>query len=75
MELEQLERFSHGCLFLYEALKCPDDFAAHVIGILLHSERFVHPDGLEVSAKAAVVVAGDCDLLALEDVRIALAVG
>ena len=59
-------------LFLYQVLQCPHQFVCHVGGILGNAEPRARVYRSEVRVVGAVVAAGDCDVLALVDVRVAL---
>ena len=66
--------FHFSLLFLYQALQRPQQFVTHADDVALDTEALVDlRHGLEVRSKVAVVASGDCDVLALEDVRITLA--
>ena len=71
LELEQPDHF-HSSLFLYQALQRPEQFVGHVGGILGNVESRARMYRPEVRVVGAVVAAGDRDVLALEDVRVAL---
>ena len=45
--------------FLYQALECPEQFAAHADGVTLDAEIPVDLHRLEVRTKRAIVAAGD----------------
>ena len=67
-----LRRAELGVPFLYQALQSPEQFVAYADGILGRAEAVAHLYRQEVRAERAVVAAGNRDVLAAEDARIAL---
>ena len=59
-------------LFPYQALQRPEQFVGHVGGILGNVESRARVYRPEVRVVGAIVAAGDRDVLALVDVRVAL---
>ena len=58
--------------FLYKAIERLAQLVAHSDGIAVDREVLVDPQRLEVGAQAAVIPTGYRDVLAVEDLRIAL---
>ena len=59
-------------LTLYKALECLTQFVAHSDGIAVNREVMAHLYRAEVQAQRTIVTAGDGDVLACEDARVAL---
>ena len=70
--LPLLTLFIHRYI-LYEAFKRPEQFVGHAGSILLNAEISTYLHGLEVRSEAAVVPTSDRNVLAVKDMRIALA--
>ena len=66
-----LTLFLHRSI-LYQAFKCPEKLVGHAGGIASDVEAGTHFHGSEVRAVRAVVLAGDGDVLAAVDLRVAL---
>ena len=59
-------------LTLYKALECLTQFVANADGVAVNAEVLVYSQRLEVQAKRTIVTAGDGDVLACIDARVAL---